>query len=51
MAEELTKMKPAFRMSFLKALKNAILRRKKIKFGEGFIVTETDDEILVSVKK
>jgi hypothetical protein len=51
MGEDLKSQKPRFHVAFLKALKDAILRRKKIRFGDGFVVTETEDEILVSVKK
>jgi len=41
--------KPRFHIAFLQAIKAAILRRPLIKFGAGFLVTESDGEILVSL--
>lgn len=49
MAEDLRGMKVAFNFGFLAALKNAILGRPRIKFGEGFMVTEKDGEVLVTL--
>ena len=51
MGEDIKSQKPRFHIAFLKAIKDAILRRKRIRFGDGFVVTETEDEILVTVKK
>lgn len=47
--DSLKSMKVSWSFAFLKALRDAILARPKIKFGEGFVVTESDGQILVSI--
>ena len=50
MAEDPIKnQKPRFHISFLTAIKDAILRRPVIKFGAGFNVTESDGEVMVTL--
>lgn len=41
--------KPRFHITFLQAVKEAILRRPVIKFGPGFVVTESGGEVLVTL--
>jgi|GEM_PF-2410444 len=49
MPDALTRLKVAFSLAFLRALRDAIVARPKIRFGSGFVLTESDGEILVDI--
>ncbi|HPA19535.1 MAG TPA: hypothetical protein PLU30_17440 [Verrucomicrobiae bacterium] len=49
MSDPLLRLKIAFSFPFLRALRDAIIARPKIKFGSGFVITESDGEILVDI--